>query len=71
MRKLNDYRCPKGHITEHFVEPDAKVRCNCGLQAHRIISPVKCQLDPTSGDFPGATMKWIKEHERLGGSTSE
>lgn len=70
MLILNDYRCPKGHITEHLVEPGSHVRCDCGLQAHRIISPVNCQLDPISGHFPGATMKWIKEHER-GANASE
>lgn len=71
MRKIFDFKCPDGHITEHFVLPDSDVRCHCGKKAKRIISPVKCQLDAVSGHFPGATMKWIKEHERLGGETSE
>lgn len=71
MRKIFDFKCPDGHVTEHFVYEDSKVRCHCGKSCKRVISPVKCQLDPASGHFPGATMKWIKEHERLGGETSE
>ena len=34
----------------------------CGCQAKRIISPVRCKLDPISGDFPGATLAWEKRH---------
>ena len=71
MRQIFDYRCENGHIEEQFVERGTVCRCKCGAESHRIISPVRCQLDPTSGDFPGATMKWIKEHERAGGQTGE
>lgn len=71
MRKIFDFRCEDGHVEEQFVERDAVVRCKCGKTAKRIISPVRCQLDPISGHFPGATMRWEKEHERLGGETSE
>tara|TARA_B110000858_G_C17596632_1_gene378115 strand:+ start:611 stop:742 length:132 start_codon:yes stop_codon:yes gene_type:complete len=32
--------------------------------ASRIISPVRSLLDPISGDFAGATMKWARDREK-------
>jgi hypothetical protein len=32
--------------------------------ARKIISPVRSLLDPISGDFAGATMKWARDRER-------
>lgn len=72
MRKLFDFKCPSGHTEEHLVTSDqTHARCSCGLEAHRIISPVKCYLDPVSGHFPGATMRWIREHEQAANKTKE
>jgi len=71
MRKLFDFKCPDGHITEELVELEATVRCDCGLDAQRILSPIRCQLEGHSGDFPGAAMKWIREHERGAKVSSE
>jgi hypothetical protein len=31
--------------------------------ASRMISAVQCTLDPLSGDWPGATMKWAKNRQ--------
>lgn len=62
---LFEFRCPDGHIEEHFAYSTEKAAmCSCGLESKRIISPVRCKLDPASGDFPGATLKWIKEKEQ-------
>lgn len=62
-----DISCPAGHTTEVFVERDVKsMECpvdGCNEVAERIISPVRCNLDPCSGDFPGATMKWQSQRE--------
>lgn len=64
MRKIIDVRCKAcGNVQEEFGYLDDTFRCgSCGGEAKRIISPVKCALEGTSGDFPGAAMKWEREH---------
>jgi hypothetical protein len=70
MKKIFDFRCPDGHTTEHFVSDDVRqVRCNCGAESERIISPIRFHLEGASGHFPTATDKWIREHEKYGGSS--
>lgn len=65
MRVLSDYRCSKCNTEfEAFARIEDEVRCKCGHVGKRLISPVKCSLDGTSGDFPGAAMKWKRDHER-------
>ena len=65
MRIFRDFKCPNGHVTEHFLSNDIEVtRCDCGEEAKKVISPVKSVLDPISGGFAGATMKWAKDRER-------
>lgn len=65
MRKIFDIRCPEGHVTEAFGYSDDTFRCGeCGQEAKRIISPIRCKLEGVSGDFPGEAMKWAKRHER-------
>jgi len=66
MRKIREFRCGDDHITEHYVYDDVDTHpCKvCNKLAKRIISAVRCKLDPLSGDFPGATIKWIKEKEQ-------
>ena len=66
MRLLFDFRCSDNHVTEALVASD-ETEHTCGLCnkiATRIISPVRCSLDPISGDFVGATMKWAKQREQ-------
>lgn len=62
-----DVKCSAGHVNEVFIDSKSKsVDCpqaECTEVAERIISPVRTSLDPCSGDFPGATMKWIKTRE--------
>lgn len=65
MKKIYDVRCPEGHKTEVFAELDADVRCKCGKPTKRLIGATATILDPISGDFPGATMKWAKHHEKM------
>jgi hypothetical protein len=62
---LFDFVCEAGHSTESLVSREVKeIDCpQCNQVARRIISPVRCSLDPTSGHFPGATEKWIKNRE--------
>jgi hypothetical protein len=65
MRKIFDVRCPEGHVTEVFGYSDDTFRCGeCGQEAKRIISPIRCKLEGVSGDFPSASDKWAKRHER-------
>jgi hypothetical protein len=63
-----DVKCPSGHVNEVFIDSNSKnTDCpqeGCTEVAERIISPVRSKLDPCSGDFPGATMKWIAGRER-------
>lgn len=65
MRILNDFKCAKGHVSELYRESLCKaVDCPiCGLEAVRLIPAVRTYLDPISGDFPGATMKWAKNRQ--------
>ena len=62
---LFDFRCERtGKVFERFEKGlPAGVQCACGAEAKRLISPVKCSLDPFSGHFPGATISWAKAHE--------
>ena len=62
---LFDFKCTScGTVHERLVRSDTRtVDCKeCGCAATRIISPVRCKLDPISGDFPGATIAWEKRH---------
>lgn len=63
MRKLYDFRCDCG-LFEAYTDTEARtIRCKHGHEAKRVISAVKCSLDPISGHFPSATDKWAKHHE--------
>lgn len=67
MLKIFDFMCSNGHVFEDFVESSVTTsRCGCGANATKIPSATKCQLDGASGDFPGAHMKWVREHEKAG-----
>jgi len=61
-----DFRCKNGHTTEKFIDSKTtEIECpECSLMASRIISPVRSLLDPISGDFAGATMKWARDREK-------
>lgn len=67
MKKLFDFRCSEGHVTEEYVDAETRtVRCKCGQEAHRIISPVPFKLNGADASWPTAHSKWIKEHEEAG-----
>lgn len=67
MIKVYDFKCTNGHTFEDFVESGTTVsRCGCGANATKIASATSCVLDGASGDFPGAHMKWVREHEKAG-----
>lgn len=62
-----DFRCSDGHVTEAFVKTEVRtIRCECGLEASRIISPANFLLDGSDRAYPTAHDKWVREHERHG-----
>lgn len=66
MRRMFEFRCTACNtVTEKYID-DSEYTAPCGKceePAKRIVSAVKCYLDPISGDFPGATLSWAKHHE--------
>ena len=65
-RRIFEFICPDQHVTERFIdEEERETECStCDKTASRIVSAVQCTLDPLSGDWPGATMKWAKDREQ-------
>lgn len=63
---LFDFKCKKCEKKEeHWVGSDVReVRCSCGGTATRMTGGAMAILDPLSGDYPGATMKWARHHEK-------
>ncbi len=66
MRIFIDFKCSNGHTTEKFIDNKTKeIECPvCSKIASKVISPVRSLLDPISGDFVGATMKWARDREK-------
>lgn len=61
-RRLFDFKCTDGHLTESFVDSDTKeIQCSvCLTVAHRIISPTGIYLEPFSGQYPAAYDRWAR-----------
>lgn len=71
---LFDFRCEKCNTKEeHWVTSNIRrVWCKqCGGKANRVISGTMSVLDPMSGDFPGATLKWARHHEQAANKSSD
>lgn len=66
MRIIRDFTCSNGHTTEQFIGSEVEeITCpECGEPAKKIISPVRSALDVVSGDFPGATGKWLRGRDK-------
>jgi hypothetical protein len=66
--KVFDFRCEEGHVKEAFVrtgeEDQIRPCAECGSNSSRIISAPTVVLDPISGAFPGATMKWARDRQQ-------
>ena len=64
-KRLFDFVCvgEDSHTFEKFCDVELKTAVcpKCGELANRIISPVRCELDGCSGDFPGAAISWAKK----------
>ena len=65
MRRIFEFQCAKGHITEKLVNDEVKVvHCpHCGNDASRIISSPRIKLEGLSGSFPTAYDSWARKHE--------
>ena len=68
MFKVYDFRCPDGHVHEEFVESIVtESRCKtCDKVSTRMVSAPSFHLNGSDGSFPGAHMKWVREHEKAG-----
>jgi hypothetical protein len=68
MYKVFDFRCPNGHVHEEFVKAEVtESRCKtCGAVSTRMVSAPSFHLNGSDGSFPGAHMKWVREHEKAG-----
>jgi hypothetical protein len=66
MRRIFEFKCVKGHITEKFVDDEVKVvECpHCRNDASRIISSPRFMLEGITGAFPTAYDQWARKHEQ-------
>jgi hypothetical protein len=66
LRRLFEFKCEDGHISEQLANDDVYTSTcrECDKPATRLISAVRVNLDPISGDFPKATNKWVKNREQ-------
>lgn len=63
MRAIYEYRCEDGHTNERYTDSECThIPClDCDKIATRIVSAVRCKLDPISGDFIGCYQTMGKE----------
>ena len=67
MIKVFDFKCTNEHIFEEFVEEGTTTsRCGCGANATKMVSAPSFHLNGSDGSFPGAHIKWTREHEKAG-----
>lgn len=70
MRKLEDFECLScGFKWESLVADDHDYCPQCGEHCKKIITGCNFKLEPVSGDFPTATERWAKMHEKEGRDT--
>jgi len=62
---LFDFQCPNSHTFEANVPSSVRqAQCpDCSQIAERLISAPLFKL-PITGDYPGAALKWAKQHEK-------
>lgn len=66
MRVLNDFNCPHCGTKEYFADSEATtVRCECGLEANKIVTQVNAVFNAHSKNATTkAKMKWAKQREQ-------
>jgi hypothetical protein len=62
--RVFDFVCRNGHVRENFVPNEtSEVKCpSCGEVARKMVSAPNIKLEGWSGSFPGAAMKWDRDH---------
>jgi hypothetical protein len=65
MKRIFEFRCVKGHVTEKFVDDAVRsIECpHCRNEASRIISRPRIKLEGITGAFPSASVAWARKHE--------
>jgi hypothetical protein len=59
MKRIFEFVCPEGHITERLVDSEVRtVLCSCFSEAERIVSAPQIKLEGITGAFPGAYDRW-------------
>jgi hypothetical protein len=63
MRRMYEFACKNGHITERFVDYEStSFVCECFEESHRILSAPAFKLEGWSGAFPSAHGRFEKSH---------
>lgn len=63
MRRMFEFVCEDGHISEALVEDTVReLSCRaCGKHSTRIVSMVRSRLEGISGAFPSAYDAWERK----------
>ena len=66
LRVIFEFKCKNNHVSGKLVSRETYTRdCpHCECKAKRLISAVRCSLEPATGSFPGATEKWLKMRDQ-------
>ena len=67
MIHVYDFTCSECSYTEEkFMHSDSRenVCSKCDSLSHRQLAAPISKLDPHSGDFAGATIKWAKQRQK-------
>lgn len=64
-RRIFEFVCPNNHRNEALVSSLSMwIKCpECDLNASRVISAVRSQLEGITGAFPTAYDAWARKHE--------
>lgn len=62
MRRMFEFVCSNGHLTEKFIDDKTRaISCPlCGEQSVRLVSTPRINLEGFTGAFPGAADKWLR-----------
>jgi hypothetical protein len=63
MRRIYEFACENGHRVEKLTSYElVQVQCECGGNAHRVISAPAFLLEGWSGSFPTAAAQFDRKH---------
>ena len=63
MRRMYEFACENGHRIEKLTSYElVQVQCECGGNAHRVISAPAFLLEGWSGSFPTAAAQFDRKH---------